>query len=281
MKAIQFISAALLALPFSLMANNLVFPDIEGFEKTLREDVYDATNLYDLINGGSDAYIELNFMDLHLCEYKKGDATITVEAYNHGNLANAFGIYASERSTDYHFVDIGTEGYHEDGALNFFQGPYYIKINGYSPGGSDVNPLMPIVGKAVSASIQGEKKFPEWLSCFPEENKIPYTDAYVNNSFMGYGYLNNVFLNKYNIEGKEITLFAIVTESSDQAQNIMDAYLKNLNSGFNLLEGGMVHVEDQYAGTLYFQPKGRVLLGTVQLKPKHQAQELFAGFQMY
>ena len=54
----------------------------------------------------------------------------TLDIYNLGTPANAFGIYAAESSPDYHFLPIGAEGYGTNEILNFLQDEFYVKLSG-------------------------------------------------------------------------------------------------------------------------------------------------------
>src|SRR5512141_754220 len=72
------------------------FPGLDGWTMAVEETVYNPDNLWDLIDGAADVYLEYNFVDLHLCRYQQGDKEIRVELYKHATREDAFGIYAQE-----------------------------------------------------------------------------------------------------------------------------------------------------------------------------------------
>ncbi len=113
---------------FSSFAQEITFPELQGFKKISDYPVYLPENLWDFIDGAADTYLALGFVDLHVAEYKKGKEVIKLEIYRHSDHTMAFGIYASERSSSYQFINIGSQGYFVDGVLNFFKGSYYVKI---------------------------------------------------------------------------------------------------------------------------------------------------------
>jgi len=105
------------------------FPRFPGWTFSPSETVYVPDNLWDLIDGAADVYLEYNFVDLHLGTYAKGENTeIRVEIYRHATPADAFGMYAQERNPKHSFMSIGVQAYREEGILNFLTGTYYVKI---------------------------------------------------------------------------------------------------------------------------------------------------------
>ena len=106
------------------------FPQIGGWKLTAEGTVYTPNNLWDVIDGAADLFLEYGFVDLQIARYQQtADLEIKVELYRHKSAVDAFGMYSQERYPDYHFIDLGTQGYVEKGALNFLCGEYYVKIS--------------------------------------------------------------------------------------------------------------------------------------------------------
>lgn len=263
----------LIKLNFSY-AQNLPFPDIDGFQKSIRNDVYYPDNLYDLINGGSDAYIEYNFINLHLCEYTKGGLTVTVELYNHENPQNAFGIYSSERSPDYNFIKIGTEGYKESSLINFFQNKYYVKINGFDKNDNAFDSDLMQIANSISSAIGGKNNFPEIIEKLPKEGKIKYSEKYINNSFLGYRFIHNVYQASYN-KDKEFTLFII--DNTKAMECLKQIYNEN-NLTVKQTKDNIYVLKDQYNGKLILKVMENDIIGTINCNSKKKAVELFNLF---
>ena len=259
-------------------ASDLEFPEVAGFLREVRSDIYNPDNLYDLINGGSDVYLEYNFIDLHLCEYKKGNTTITVEAYNHGNVENAFGIYATERSSDYNFIDIGTEGYQENDVLNFFKGDYYIKISAYSETGENLKKDILKIAQEIDRAIIEKNGFPEAIKKLPGKNKINYSEAYINNTFLGYSFLNNAYSAEYkNIEPDVYTfkIFVVLAENETEANKNLKMYLEKKGVDLNENKNGVYQVNDDYNGKIFIKASGNMLIGTMNCKNSETAISYF------
>jgi hypothetical protein len=75
-------------------------PNVDGWELFPETEVFNPDNLFDRINGAAPLFIENNFREMTSMEYKKGDDYITIQAYRHASPEDAFGMYASERSTE-------------------------------------------------------------------------------------------------------------------------------------------------------------------------------------
>lgn len=239
--------------------NEIVFPKVEGFELVLDYPVYYPDNLWDYINGAADAYLEFGFVDLHIAEYVSDDIKYKAEIYRHKDPTNGFGIYAQERSTDYQFIDLGAQGYSEETLVHFVKGPYYVKITTYTESDQSAEILMRIAHK-IENMLEGPDSFPELLRALPPSGKIENAEGFIAHNFLGYSFMSNVFIAKYNDNGREYHLFIIDTETRDQA----DAILEKLSSRAVSAEEwspGNHRIEDRYNGTLFFSETSRVLLG--------------------
>ncbi|MZP56855.1 MAG: hypothetical protein GT600_15540, partial [Bacteroidales bacterium] len=61
-----------LLIPGAILAQNITFPELNGFRKSEKYPVYTPENLWDFIDGAADGFLSLGFIDLHIAEYKKG-----------------------------------------------------------------------------------------------------------------------------------------------------------------------------------------------------------------
>lgn len=151
-------------------AQEIVLPELEGFKKITKYPVYTPENLWDFIDGAADAYLAMGFADLNVAEYKKGKEIIKLELYRHTDHTMAFGIYASERSPSYRFVNLGSQGYITDGVINFFIGSYYVKIRTYSDKPKTLR-AEEALAERVAVMLPGEMEMPALLSQFPDAGR--------------------------------------------------------------------------------------------------------------
>jgi hypothetical protein len=151
-------------------SQEVVFPSLKGFKIRTEYPVFVRETLWDFINGAADNYLAYGFIDLHVAEYKRGRNIIKLEIYRHNDHINTFGIYSSERSPSFRFVNLGAQGYIADGAINFFKGNYYVKIRTYSKKEKILQSEETLAGK-VAGMLEGESSMPAILNDFPDEGR--------------------------------------------------------------------------------------------------------------
>ena len=160
----------LLTLSGSAVAQQFAFPELPGYKKVSNYPVYGPDKLWNFINGAADTYLAYGFVNLHVIEYKKGKIVIKLEIYRHSDNIMAFGIYSTERSPSFRYMNLGAQGYIADGAINFFKGNYYVKIRTYSKIEKVLQSEESLALK-VSNMLEGDSKMPAMLSQFPETGK--------------------------------------------------------------------------------------------------------------
>jgi len=170
MRNTLLLTFALSLISIGSFAQNIEFPVLEGFKKQTNYPVYTPDNLWDFINGAADNYLAYDFIDLHVAEYKKGKNIIKIEVYRHSNPTTAFGIYSTERSPSFRFVNLGAQGYINEGIINFFKGNYYVKIRTYSKKEKVLRAAETLATRTASM-LEGDNEMPSGLNVFPSEGK--------------------------------------------------------------------------------------------------------------
>lgn len=238
------------------------FPAIAGWTLTRGEVVYSRANLYDLIDGAADQFLSYGFVDLYTAEYRgRENIDVRVELYRHDSRNNAFGMYAAERSPEYHFIDMGTQGYIEDGVLNFLSGHYYVKVTTHQAGPSGRS-AMSLVAEKVNAGLKQGKSWPSTLHLLPEKGKVPNTDGYIAENFLGYSILHSAFFADYAEPGR-LRLFVIELKNAGEARTMAGAYLKYANKRDAPPGEGAYLVKDPNNGPVAIFLEGRRICGVV------------------
>ncbi|GEM_PF-169026 len=247
---------AFLAIP--VLSQEMILPELKGFKKITNYPVFVPDNLWDFINGAADTYLALGFVDLHVAEYKKGKDVIKLEVYRHSDPVNAFGIYASERSPTYSYFDIGAQGYKVEGVINFFTGNYYVKLRTYSEKPKTIQALETLASR-VESMLAGEKKMPEVLSLFPGEGKKINEETYINESVLGYSYLNRAFRANYQTGNDNFSIYLLKSPSAELTVNSAKRYLSS--AGMEPIEGESRYVvDDGYNGTVFLSWKNDLMV---------------------
>ncbi|NJK95165.1 MAG: hypothetical protein HC905_09865 [Bacteroidales bacterium] len=185
---------------------------------------------------------------------------ITLEIYRHQSIDDAFGIYSQERPSKAVYFKIGGQGYQEEANLNFFAGRYYVKIRCSGKSEMEVKSVRQL-GEKIASLIDPETKLPEQLALFPLEGKVPNSEQYINQNFMGYSFLKNAFIASYLVKGTNFNVFIIANNSADEAKTMLQNFLKNNNKEIADLKPGIYDLKDKYNGVMKIILKNKYLCG--------------------
>jgi len=250
---ISIISIFLTVLSFSgLYGQQGLFPRLKGYKAVNEYPVYTPDDLWNYIDGAADAYLALGFLDLNITEYKKGKRSIKAEIYRFGDEAMAFGMYSMERSPGYNFIQVGVQGYNEDGVVFFYKDRYYVKIMTQSES-KKVNESMKELAGLIAGRIEGKNEFPALLKLFPSEGLLKNQETYILESVLGHEYLRGAFRASYEIDNDRFDVYFFNCKSTGEASAMAgklagDAYTGSddvfkyvFEDGFN----GMLHMAQQ------------------------------------
>lgn len=245
-------------------AQESLFPQISGWEVIQEGQVYDPGNLWDIINGAADLYLEYNFVDLHIAQYKKSNIEIKAELYRHSTAEDAFGIYSQERDPNYDFISVGAQGYAEPGILNFLDGVFYIKLSSYQNDDTAQEALL-MLANAIDNHLKQENSFPQIIKLLPDINKQANSEQYITRNFLGYGFLNSAATAMYLSEdGNSFKAFVIETESVEQSQSYIKEYINTVTKE-NVREAGdgRYIIQDPYNGQIEIAIENNFIYGIV------------------
>ncbi len=244
-------------------AQEYTFPELKGFKRVMDYPVYVPENLWDFINGAADNYLAYDFIELHVAEYKKGKEVIKLEIYKHDGNTPAFGIYASERSPSFNFVNLGAQGYIVDGAINFFKGDYYIKIRTFSKKAKTLSAAETLAYMTADA-LPGKAEMPSALLQFPAEGKRINEEAFINSNVLGHNFLNRAFRAYYQSGNDNFSIYLFKSDSRADNIKTIDAYLASAGMDSDSQEEGKYAFTDGYNGNIFLAWKDdRIVLISV------------------
>jgi hypothetical protein len=261
MRALAGLVAVLLCIP-ALCNDAAFFPDVPGLEKEGAVRSYDPDNLFEYIDGDAFSYIGLGFEEVTVQSYATdGKRALTVDVFRHSNGNTGFGIYSHERPADAAPLAIGAQGYCREGLLNFFKGPYYVKLKG-STGES----LLKSVAEKIAAALPGEARMPATATAFPAEGMRANSLRYISEGFMGHSFLSSAFVAEYETGDGPLQAFIIEAADEAAAENMLQSYLSLVErkGGNRTLEDGTYRFRDPYhssRGMMNVRRAGSYLLG--------------------
>lgn len=237
-------------IPGASIAQDIAFPQLNGYKIRTDYPVYLPENLWDFIDGAAETYLANGFVDLHVAEYKKGKVVIKLEIYRHSENTLAFGVYSSERSSSFRFINLGSQGYVADGSINFFKGNYYVKIRTYSKK-EKVLQTEETLANRVAGMLAGEAVMPSVLSQFPAEGKKANEETYINESVLGHSFLNKAFKAAYQVGSDEFSVYISDASSPEAAKKTAEIYIAS--TGISPVGTGdsKFMLSDGYNGTIF------------------------------
>lgn len=234
----------------SLFAQEINMPELKGFKKISNYPVFLPDKLWDFIDGAADAYLAYGFVDLHVVEYKKGKNIIKLEIYKHSDNTMAFGIYSTERSPSFRFLNLGSQGYKADGAINFFKGNYYVKIRTYSKN-ENVLKSEESLAQKVANMLSGSSDMPSVLSVFPSKGKKINEETYINESVLGHKFLEKAFKATYESGPDNFSVYIMEKNTPEDVQKTINSYLVYVKLDSVESETGRYMIKDGYNGTIF------------------------------
>jgi hypothetical protein len=243
-----------------------LLPDVEGMETQESPDIYFPETLFEYINGAAEIYLSYDFKELIVAEYTDSDSSdsVVVEIYDMGNHKNSFGIYSAERYPDSDFMDLGTQGYMEEGALNFLVGNYYVKLFCYDCKERSEQWLRTFSNKIVSR-VDNKAGFPSYLETFPREGLIPNTERFILKNVMGYKFLHDGYVVSYKASGVDFDCFLIEGENAEEAAGMLKKYLdaKGTDSAQKTSRG--FRINDRYYHNIFIAQVDNILCGVMKI----------------
>jgi hypothetical protein len=234
----------------SASAQELSMPELQGFKKTVNQQVFTRDNLKDFNGSAAEPYLSYGFIDLNTAEYRKGKSLIRLEIYRHSDNVMAFGIYSVERSSSFRFLNLGAQGYITDGNISFFKGDYYVRIRTLSKNEKILQSAESLALR-VANMLPGNSEMPSVLSRFPETGRKLNEEAFISENVLGHKYLSKAFKAVYEVGPDTFSLYIIETKSASETWKTADTYLKETGEDALENEDGKYVFSDGYNGTIF------------------------------
>jgi len=169
MKTAAFLLMASFVLGAATM-RDLVPTAVSGWKSAAKDASYDRRTLYDYIDGGAEVYLAYDFREVLSRRFvKPGEPAITLDLFEMGTSADAYGVFSFEREGP--SVGIGQDSEYAAGYLRFWKGRYFVSILADRETPSSRKAVMAL-GKAIAVRIKSTGARPMILSYLPPENLI-------------------------------------------------------------------------------------------------------------
>jgi len=244
-----------------------LLPEVKAWKHSEEPQHYIPGNLFEYINGAAEIYLAYDFKELAVGQYQKENSpeALSVEIYDMGNEKNSFGIYSAERYPESRFIPIGSQGYLEEGTLNFIAGKYYIKLLCFDCGeGSD--DVLKSFSQEIVAKIKDKALLPPLLQSFPQEGLIKNSEKFILRNFLGYSFLHDGYVANYRLQGRDFDCFIIEGRGDEDAQSMLKQYLdKKSGSDIQRISSGHV-IKDRYYHNIYIARIKNYICGVMKVQ---------------
>jgi len=262
-----FGSAAFLSKKGDVPSLFSLLPDVKSWKHSEEPQNYIPVNLFEYINGAAEIYLAYDFKELAVGQYQKetSSASLSVEIYDMGNEKNSFGIYSAERYPESRFIPIGSQGYLEEGTLNFIAGRYYIKLLCFDCG-EESDDILKSFSQEVVTKIKDKALLPPLLLSFPQEGLIKNSEKFILRNFLGYSFLHDGYVANYRLQDREFDCFIIEGKRGEDAQSMMEQYLDKKNAlDIKKISSGYVF-KDRYYHNIYIARVGNYICGVMKIQ---------------
>lgn len=155
----------------------------EGWRWDGKEEIYEAREIFDYIDGAGEVYLAYNFKNLTVRQFeKKGHPRIVAELYDMGSPNDAYGIFSLDRQDEEAGIGQGSE--FGGGQLRFWKGRFFVSI--YADGeGPDAGETILAFGRAVAGSVRSADPPPKLIRALPDgkmglvEKSIRYLHSHI------------------------------------------------------------------------------------------------------
>jgi hypothetical protein len=263
-------------------------PTVGNFKLTKPVATFTPTNLYNHLDGEAEAFQQYDFRQSAYGEYApngRGTQLITVDVFQMSSPLNAYGYYTSQRNAHARFLKIGAEGYQEPSALNFWKGPYYVRIAiTASNAPLAFQQEMPKLAQAVASRLTGPTATPSIVRLLPP-GYTARTEHYVRGNIAAQSYIGNGMVARYPAAGPQAELFVAVFPNPAAARQAFTRYQAYLTKPTTLAIGAKptpikglgeqaLAVRTKFTGEVVAAVKGKYLIGMTKAKDANRARIL-------
>jgi hypothetical protein len=193
---------------------------IAGWQQQGQARAYDASNLFEYMNGNSEGYFIYNFVTMKGATCQSGESTIVIDISEFSDPEYAYGMFTSTRDPRLPVEKLGISGQVTPRKIIFVKDKYYVEL-GANPE-KDFTRELRAYAAIIEGSISGRTTIPEIINWFPKEDLAGENSVrLIPESVLGLRLLKSGYVGQYGF-GKGF----IVKETSPEAAAQLMAKLK-------------------------------------------------------
>jgi hypothetical protein len=220
-------------------AQDVGFPEVDGWTVASEVRMYTADNLWEYINGAAELFVEYEVETCHTGDLSSGDLVVTIDYYDMGTPLNAFGVYVRERPDPGIALPEATEALISPPyqAL-LLKGSRYVKVNVFEGEITESNGRSLL--EAIARALPGPSGYPAELDLLPEHGRVPGTSGFQREGFLGLTELTDCMYAEYSSDGAEPWQgFAMLPSDQESTESIWErlsgAWESTEHNGYTVL----------------------------------------------
>jgi hypothetical protein len=144
--------------------------ELDGWKFTSEPQVYIGDNLFSLIDGGADLYLEYGFTQVVSAQYADPSLNnIQVEIYEMTDASSAYGIFSITQQTLEWVKQFGKLSTVNQDYISFWKSKYYVILSWSSKQHLD-EPKMARLANLIGQKIPDVGNYPDLLQAFQDDN---------------------------------------------------------------------------------------------------------------
>jgi len=206
---------------------------LPGWTPAGDSQVFDAQNLYGLVNGQADSFYAYGFEQVAVQTYEDaGGATLRVEVWQMGTPADAYGLFTTVRTGE--AISIGGGGDVDPGRrLDFWQDRYLVRLFAISPLDA---PVLTAFAEQIAGVLPPGGERPSLVARLPQEGLVERSDLFFHQeisiqdtlwlggqNLLGLGPETNAVLARYEVAGEAAWLLVVEYADPGAASAAVDA----------------------------------------------------------
>lgn len=258
--------------------------ELKGWEMQGDPYVYDASTLYQYIDGAADQFILYGFKKLQGAEFintTDAQESLIVDVYDMGSDLSAFGIFMSKKDPTSSVLKIGTEAFGNDQYVVFYKDRFYVEIQ-VRIRSEKSRPMPQLVARLVAQKISGSLRPPKLLRIFPDANRVPGSENYLVGGILGHAFLPQGVVSEYRIAGETVKSFIIPFPSPSAARTAFECYQQFIASQGTLVRvektvgDGSFSGQDPYHKTVIVARQGGFIAAITELSSPEQGAQILS-----
>lgn len=144
--------------------------ELEGLRADGEDGRYDSKTIFSYLDGGAEVYLAYRMRGCWAREYAAADLVATLDVFEMGSPADAFGMFSEDPDGD--AVAIGQGSRLKPGWLSFWKGRFFVSVTVDKRGERGRAALLTI-GRAAASAIDEDGSPSDLLAHLPQESLVP------------------------------------------------------------------------------------------------------------